>query len=224
MGRNGVGKSTLLKILVGLLRPQEGTVALRRTPDDVLDPHRTPLDQVTRLAALVPQNPSRLLFHDRVDEELAFTLRTHGTSEEFLVQLQESLGIGSLGSAHPRDLSTGERQRVALAAVLAAGSRILLLDEPTRGLDPATKGRLGSWLRGFTKDGGTVVMATHDVELVAATADEVAWLDHGKLVKQGSVAEVLGPDPIFGPQISRLLGDGRWQTPHQVLQALAEVP
>ncbi|MFH1086181.1 MAG: ATP-binding cassette domain-containing protein, partial [Chloroflexota bacterium] len=126
MGRNGAGKTTLLKHLVGLLRPQRGRVRVRD-----LDTRQASLEQLTALVGYVPQNPNALLFADTVREELAFTRQSHGLVGADDAALLRALGMDAHGERDPRDLSVGERQRVALAAILAAEPEVLLMDEPT---------------------------------------------------------------------------------------------
>ena len=188
VGVNGAGKSTLLKILVGLLQADAGTVRLRGSGVE-LDPARDPLAEITRTVGFVPQNPSRLLFHERAVDEIAFTLRTHGrASEDPLAHLAE-IGLAHVAEADPRDLSTGERQRLALAAVLAAEPEILLLDEPTRGLDAPRKAALAGRLVALRERGVTVVLATHDQDLIARCADHAIVLDGGRVASPGESAE-----------------------------------
>ena len=224
MGRNGAGKSTLLKTLVGLLRPDRGTVRLRGRSGALLDPARRRLEEITRTVGFVPQNPSRLLFHETVDAELRFSLRTHGKSAEVAEELCAELGLEDLGNAYPRDLSTGERQRVALAAVLASEPEILLLDEPTRGLDPPSKTRLTGWLEKLRGRGVTILMATHDVELVATCADRVVLLGEGRVVVEGPAREVMCDSLVFSSQVNKLLRDSRFLTVADVLALPSEAP
>ena len=106
---------------------------------------------------------------------------------------------------YPRDLSVGERARVAIAATLAADPPLLFLDEPTRGLDPEAKESLIAILRQLRDEGRAVLLVTHDVELVARAADRVVLLDRGRIVAEGHPRAVLPGSP-FAPQINRLLG------------------
>ncbi|MEM8931139.1 MAG: ATP-binding cassette domain-containing protein [Acidobacteriota bacterium] len=221
LGRNGAGKSTLLSTLVGLRRGDRGRVRLHSRDDEPIDPWRVPLDQVSRRLALLPQDPGRLLFHDTVREELAFG-HSDATSIDWAHWCRD-LEIDAFFDADPRDLSTGERQRVALAAVLSRDPDVLLLDEPTRGLDAPAKRRLAAWLRQLADGGLAVLLATHDVELVAACADRAAVLGEGRLVAEGPVADVLTDSPVFAPQIARLLRDRRWLDVDAVLVALRDL-
>jgi energy-coupling factor transport system ATP-binding protein len=190
-----------------------------------------PVEDVAAFVGYVPQDPRALLFHDTLREELEFTLRGRKTNDQRpttkdthagilsslvlgpsppIEQTLELLSLAHLASAYPRDLSGGEAQRAALAAILVAGPPVLLLDEPTRGLDYAAKDELGRLLRRLAADGRTVMMSTHDVELVAACADRVALLGDGELVVEGPVREVLSDSLIFSSQVAKLYpGTGR---------------
>jgi energy-coupling factor transport system ATP-binding protein len=132
------------------------------------------------------------------------------------------LGLTHLAEAYPRALSGGEAQRAALAAVLVANPPLLLLDEPTRGLDYAAKARLAELLRAQCAAGRSVLMATHDVELVAACADRVALLGDGELVAEGPVRELLGDSLIFSSQVAKLFPGTGWITAKQALTGLSD--
>jgi energy-coupling factor transport system ATP-binding protein len=214
LGANGSGKSTLLKALVGLVRPDSGEVEALGRPLA-----GRPVHEIARGVGLVPQNPGRLLFADRVADEVRFTRRAHGLPEGDPGALLARLGIAHLAGADPRDLSGGERQRAAIAAILAAEPPALLLDEPTRGLDAPAKAGLARLLKGLAAGGAAVVVATHDAELVAACATRAALLDAGRVTADGPPAEVL-PGTPFEPEISRLLGRPGVLTVEDALVAL----
>jgi energy-coupling factor transporter ATP-binding protein EcfA2 len=170
----------------------------------------------------VPQNPGRLLFSETVAEELAFTRRAHGLPPAEPDVWLGQLGLNGLAGAYPRDLSTGERQRAALAAILVAEPEILLLDEPTRGLDYQNKAQLTTLLDGLRRRGVTVVMATHDVELVARCADRVVILGEGEVVVDGPVRQVMTGSLVFASQINKLLRDDRFLTVEDVLRQVTD--
>ncbi|MBN1995205.1 MAG: ABC transporter ATP-binding protein [Anaerolineae bacterium] len=214
MGRNGSGKSTLLKNLVGLLHPQQGKIEILGQ-----DTRKTPLLEITQQVGFVPQNPGRLLFHDTVAEELAFTRQAHQLPPLNPTDLLQKLGLEHLAQAYPRDLSSGERQRVALAAILAAEPEIVLLDEPTRGLDYQNKAQLTRILNNLARQNVTIVLATHDVEMVAHCADRVVIMGEGQVVVDGPVREVMTESMVFASQINKLLRDSRFLTVEDVLQA-----
>ena len=207
VGRNGAGKSTLLRVLAGLHKPSSGTVRF-----DGASP------QPGRTVALCPQSPEDILFSESVTGEVAATLRSSGSTRAAADYL-EDLGIGALSNRHPRDLSAGQRVLVAIAAVAATEAPVLLLDEPTRGLDPETKELLGSLMSAWMTAGRLVVFVTHDVEMAAELATRVVILAGGEVVADGSPHDVLGTSQVFSPQMTRLFGPG-WLTPRQVATAL----
>lgn len=199
LGANAAGKTTLLKLLAGILKPDRGSVYLYGK-----DTRKLPLTELGRYVGYLSQNPNDYLFQDTVEEELRFTLNNfqipdNGICEEIL----KRLNLYGLRRANPRDLSSGERQRVALASVLVAGSRLLLLDEPTRGIDYRLKTELGGFLHEMTASGGTVVMVTHDVEFAAEYAHRVVMVFDGVVACDGS-RKVLGESIFYAPQMARL--------------------
>lgn len=201
MGHNGAGKSTLLKLCIGLLKPIQGHI--RVLGQDI---RNTPVEQLARHVGLVPQNPNALLFADTVADELAFTRRAQGLSSQDDEPLLRTLGLWNLRHHYPRDLSSGERQRVALAAILVGDPELILLDEPTRGLDYAQKEALISFLL-TQKARKTVVLVTHDVETVARCAERAVILQQGRIVADGPVGDVMGAFPAFASQMYRLYQD-----------------
>jgi len=128
-----------------------------------------------------------------------------------------TLGLTGLGERYPRDLSVGERQRAALAAILVAEPMTLLLDEPTRGLDPLEKQSLARFLQAQAARGRTVIMATHDVELAAECAQRVVILSEGQVVVDGPAREVMGQSLTFATQVNKLFGDPHLLTVQDVL-------
>jgi energy-coupling factor transport system ATP-binding protein len=218
IGVNGAGKTTLLRALLGLRMPEGGTVNVMGR--DVTEGGvRARGGQI----GYVPQQPGALLFAETVADELAFTLRSRGLRDYparygGMNGLLAALRLGGMADRYPRDLSVGERARVALAATLAGDPPLLLLDEPTRGLDPEAKDDLIAVLRGLRDEGRAVLLVTHDSDLVARTADRVVLLNHGQIVAAGHPRAVL-PGTPFAPQISQLLG-GAFLTVADVLAAL----
>ncbi len=133
--------------------------------------------------------------------------------------LLDRLGLADKADAYPRDLSVGERQRVALAAVTVTRPGALLLDEPTRGLDYGAKRALEQLLAEWRDDGMAILVVTHDVELAAAIADRVVLMSQGEIIAEGAPAEVLGASPLFAPQIAKLFPETGWLTVDDVLGA-----
>ncbi|ROQ98227.1 energy-coupling factor transport system ATP-binding protein [Streptomyces sp. 2132.2] len=217
MGRNGAGKSTLLATLVGTLAPTTGTVTVRgRTP------HRTAPQEMVRRVGLVPQEPRDLLYADTVAAECEAADSDAGAAPGTCRDLVCALLPDVPDDTHPRDLSEGQRLALALALVLTGRPSLLLLDEPTRGLDYAAKARLIEVLRGLAADGHAIVLATHDVELAAELAHRVVILAGGEIVADGPTAEVVVSSPAFAPQVAKVLAPAHWLTVPQVAKALAD--
>ncbi|MEU2655903.1 ABC transporter ATP-binding protein, partial [Streptomyces sp. NPDC007325] len=215
MGRNGAGKSTLLGTLVGMIAPTSGTVRVAG-----LAPHTTDPRTLIRHVGLVPQEPRDLLYAETVAEECEAADADAGAEPGTCRALVAELVPGVADGTHPRDLSEGQRLALALAVVLTARPPLVLLDEPTRGLDYAAKGRLVARLRALAADGHAIVLATHDVELAAELVDRVVIIAGGELVADGPVAEVVVSSPAFAPQVSKILAPEPWLTVEQVEGAL----
>lgn len=200
MGENAAGKTTLLKNMVGLLKPGRGRVLLLGR-----DTRSFSLPELARGVGYLSQNPNDYLFQDTVEDELRFTLDSLGLEDNGVVDATlERLGLIAHRKANPRDLSSGERQRVALAAVLVARPRLLVLDEPTRGVDCRLKRELGLFLTALAGEGVGVVVVTHDVEFAAEYARRVVVISSGRVVCEGSKHEVLGSSLFYCPQMARL--------------------
>jgi len=185
MGRNGSGKTTLLKLVAGLLHPARGRVQRQGT------------------VAYVPQDADTLLYAPTVREEVKDL--PGGTMP---------LGVEDWLDRYPRDLSSGERQRVAIAAA-AGRADVVLLDEPTRGLDQEAKRSLAAYLRARVDAGASVLVATHDVEWAARVADRVALMSDGEIYVEGVPRTVLSDSLVFATQVNKLLGKG-WLLPDEV--------
>jgi energy-coupling factor transport system ATP-binding protein len=218
MGRNGAGKSTLMKTLVGMRTPDSGTVEVGGHAPADLKPAR-----LLRHVGLVPQVPGDLLYESTVDRECSQADKDAGVIPGTTAALFERLSPGVRGDQHPRDLSEGQRLTLALAIVLAAEPPLLLLDEPTRGLDYTAKHRLVEILRDLASAGHAVMLATHDVELVAEVATRVVVLADGEVVADGTVPDVVVSSPAFAPQVAKILSPQAWLTPTDVAVALAGV-
>jgi energy-coupling factor transport system ATP-binding protein len=202
MGRNGSGKTTLLRTVFGFERPERGSVETAG-----LDMSRHKPAKLGRRAAYLPQRSGAMIFNETVRAELEFTRRHRGGSGDdgWLI---ETLGIGQLLDRDPRDLSEGERLRTALAASLVGEPDIVVLDEPTRGMDGRQKSQLQLLLSGLRGRGACVLLATHDTELAARVATRVVLLGEGEIVADGPPHEVLAGSLTFSTQIDRLLGGG----------------
>jgi energy-coupling factor transport system ATP-binding protein len=216
MGRNGAGKSSLLRSLVGLVRPTSGTVAVGGGHE----PAGTRPQALIRAVGLVPQEPADLLYADTVAAECAAADKDTAAPEGTCRDLFDRLSPGVPSDRHPRDLSEGQRLTLALAVILTARPPLVLLDEPTRGLDYTAKRRLVDVLRGLAADGHGVLLATHDVELVAEVADRVVVLGDGEVVADGPATDVVVASPAFAPQVAKVLAPQPWLTVSEVRTAL----
>ncbi len=217
MGRNGAGKSTLLGAMVGLSKPDSGWVGLGGDAPAGLNPQ----DLLARVG-LVPQEAADLLFAETVGRECSSADRDAEAAAGTTAALFEEFAPGIDPATHPSDLSEGQRLALVLAVVLAADPAVLLLDEPTRGLDYPTKRRLVQVLRARASSGTAVVVATHDVELVAEAADRVVVLADGEVVADGPTADIVISSPAFAPQVAKILAPQRWLTVASVAAVLPE--
>ena len=217
MGRNGAGKSTLLSALVGQLAPSSGRIRLGD-----FDPGHGQPAQIVRRAGLVPQDPSLILYADSVADELSTADRDFGLPAGAAEAVLDRIAPGTPRDQHPRDLSEGQRVALALAVILASEPPVVLLDEPTRGLDYAAKRRLVSVLAALAARGHAVILATHDVELAAEVATRVVILAEGEIVADGPAVTVLAGSPAFAPQIAKILHPARLLTVDDVIAAVGE--
>jgi energy-coupling factor transport system ATP-binding protein len=202
MGRNGAGKSSLIKALLDVVK-YEGTINKRFVK-----------------IGYIPQDANDLLYHQSVESECNQTDKdnslTPGTTAALLHELAATVNIKS----HPRDLSEGQRLALVLAIVLAPKPDLLILDEPTRGLDYESKTLLTKFLTERAESGAAVLIATHDVELVAELATRIIILAEGELVADGSTMDVLLASPSFAPQVTKVMSPRKWLTIADVLKAI----
>ena len=189
LGGNGVGKSTTLKALQGLLKPQRGSV------------------RVDGRFAMLPQNPQALFSEITVEDDLLEALHyVDKTDEEKVAAIEKmlrNLEIEHLRSLHPYDLSGGEQQRLALGKVLLLEPEILLLDEPTKGLDPFFKITLAGILRELTEQGITILMVSHDIEFCAEFGDRCAMFFDGGIVSEGEAASFFAGNSFYTTTANR---------------------
>lgn len=219
MGRNGSGKSTLLGQLAGSRHPRRGGVSVAGAAPDALSARQ----RIGRVG-LVPQDPALLLYAQSVSDECATADRDAGLSPGTTAGVLEELLPAIAHDRHPRDLSEGQRLGVALSVVLGPDPAVVLLDEPTRGLDYQAKRRLVVVLRRLAGRGRVVVVATHDVELAASAADRVLVLADGQVVADGPAREVVCHSPVFAPQVAKVLAPEPWLTVDEVAGALEGAP
>lgn len=215
MGRNGAGKSTLIRSLVGLQLPDSGTVT-------VCDREINSLSSVerSRIIGYIPQEPSDLLYKSTVNQECDQADRDHKLPPGSTFALLQESVPHIKGETNPRDLSEGQRLALVLSIVLVARPQLLILDEPTRGLDYQAKSALIDFLRTHARQNqAAILIATHDVELVAELADRTLFLSEGEKVADGNTIDVLLASPAFAPQVSKVMSPKRWLTVEDVLAA-----
>ncbi len=220
MGRNGSGKSSLMWALQGTGRRDGGTVLVRDPAGGTADPAELSSGEARRRIGLVPQTPGDLLYLSSVAQECAQADRDagqpSGTCDAVLARLVPDIER----QAHPRDLSEGQRLSLVLAIQLTASPAVVLLDEPTRGLDYGAKANLAAVLRELTDRGRSVMVSTHDVEFVASCADRVVVLAEGEVVADGRTTEIVVASPAVAPQVAKILAPLRWLNVGQVRDAL----
>lgn len=218
MGRNGSGKSSLLWALQGSGPRYAGTVQVGGT-----DPGTSSPKAARNMVGLVPQTPSDLLYLDTVGDECTQADHESDAAPGSARALLDRLAPNIDAAMHPRDLSEGQKLALVLAIQLVASPQVVLLDEPTRGLDYAAKAELASILDALAADGRAIVVATHDVEFVARVADRVVVMAQGEVVADGPTAEVVVASPAFAPQVSKVLNPASFLTVDQVRQALERI-
>jgi energy-coupling factor transport system ATP-binding protein len=216
MGRNGAGKSSLLQSIVGVKAIDRGEIS-------IFEQEPMSLKGAIRRATVgyIPQEPSDLLYAQSVAQECLQADKDNGIASGSTFALLLNLVPSISEKTHPRDLSEGQRLALALAVVLSAKPRALILDEPTRGLDYQSKALLIQILKEFVgQPGKCVVIATHDVELVAELADRVIFLSEGEIVADGPTLDILLASPAFAPQVAKVMSPRRWLTVKDVIRAL----
>lgn len=216
MGRNGAGKSTLLRSIAGLSKLDKGEIKIYE-----ITPEQLRGDMRRKTLGFIPQEPSDLLYGQSVKQECLQADSDNGLSIGATYKLLQELLPNISPKTHPRDLSEGQRLVLALAITLSASPKSLILDEPTRGLDYQTKTQLVSILKNFIADGErSVLIATHDVELVAELTDRTVFLSEGEVVADGPTLEILLASPAFAPQVAKVMSPRPWLTVQDVMNTL----
>jgi energy-coupling factor transport system ATP-binding protein len=211
VGGTGSGKSTLVQHMNLLLVPTGGEVLV-----DGVDATTLRKSELRRRVGLVFQFPESALFAPTVEEDVAFAPRQLGLGEEEVservLESLQALGAEDLAARSPFALSGGEKRRAAIAGVIAMRPEILVLDEPTAGLDPATREDLLALILGLRESGVSVVLVSHDLDEVAETADRVCALHEGRVRAMGTPAEVFYGEPTQAPatvQVASLIRASR---------------
>ncbi len=224
MGRNGSGKSSLMWALQGTGRRSGGSVEITVTGGVPADPAKMSAGEARRNVGLVPQTPGDLLYLATVAAECSQADRDAGVSAGTCDGLLDRMVPGIDRQAHPRDLSEGQRLALVLAIQLTAFPPIVLLDEPTRGLDYSAKENLAGVLQELADSGRAVIVSTHDVEFVASCAERVVVMAEGEIVADGPTADVVVASAAFAPQVAKILFPSRWLNVEQLRVALERQP
>jgi energy-coupling factor transport system ATP-binding protein len=214
LGRNGAGKSSLLWALQGALTCA-GSIDVAGQ-----DPRRLDAAQARRLVTLVPQTAADLLYLPSVGAECDQADTESDVEPGTTARLLRGLGVIVPEERDPRDLSEGQRLALVLAIQLAARPPVLLLDEPTRGLDYSAKAELRRMIGELAADGRAVLISTHDVEFAAATSRRTLLMADGELIADGSTAEVLTSSPAYAPQMAKVFAPLQILTPDEVAAGL----
>ena len=204
LGGNGVGKSTTLKVLSGMVQPQSGSV--------IIDGLKVKKDSLKQLfagrLAMLPQNPQALFTEITVEEELLEALYyeagTDAEKVDAIERMLQLMEIAHLRKSHPYDLSGGEQQRLALGKILLLKPKILLLDEPTKGLDPFFKLTLAGIFRKLKEEGVTIFMVSHDIEFCAEYADRCAMFFDGDIASIGTPREFFAGNSFYTTAANRI--------------------
>ncbi|MHA1617628.1 MAG: ABC transporter ATP-binding protein [Candidatus Njordarchaeales archaeon] len=208
VGPNGAGKTTLLKLISGIHKPVKGRVLIYGK-----DSRKLKLNELIGLVGYMPQNPEEIFFNDTVFDEIAFALRMQRVPlekiKERVLEIAKLLGISHLLKESPFNISGGEKLRVALASILVLDPKILLLDEPTRGIDWNTKYTFFSKIREVLSS-KTIILATHDIELLAELPiDKIVLVSEGEIVKEGDkrilADSVIENHKLVRPKIAHLM-------------------
>ena len=195
LGPNGAGKTTLIKLLAGILRPVAGTVKFDGKKNSATGRNGI---------AYLPQNPTILFARDSVREELAEMTAGLPDAEPRIAEVAERFSLTDLFDAHPYDLSGGEQTRLALAKLLLLSPRVLLLDEPTAGLDPLARDQLRAVLRELASGGCAILLATHDLAFASEASDRCAMFFNGKLTSCADTRRFFSENRFYTTQAARL--------------------
>ncbi len=222
LGPNGAGKSTLFLHFNGILRPSAGTVMVENVP---LTYDKKSIMKVRQKVGIVFQNPDDQLFAPTVEEDVAFGPLNVGLDqdevERRVAESLERVGMAGFEKKPPHHLSGGQKKRVAIAGILAMSPEIMVLDEPTSGLDPKGASRILHLLHKLNQEGMTIVISTHDVDLVPLYASQVYIISEGHIIKEGTPQGVFSDEETIRnanlrlPRIAHLM---------EILQKKDELP
>ncbi len=207
LGGNGVGKTTMLKILTKTLKADRGKVKIMGTEMNKLSDR----EFFSMGISLLPQNPQALFTetsaYDELAEALCYEKLSDSEKDEKVCKMLCQMELEHLRDAHPYDLSGGEQQRLALGKLLLTEPDILLLDEPTKGIDPVFKDTLGKIFKKLSENGVTILMVTHDIEFASYHADRCALFFDGTIVSASEPKEFFGGNRFYTTSANRIAGD-----------------
>lgn len=194
MGSNGSGKTTALKLLAGILKPYQGKVYLNGKSVSKMKVH----DLYNQIGYL-DQNHILQFTCDNVKDELVSCVKNIGmdTSNEKITEIIELFSLGNIMYRHPYDLSAGQQQKLALASILLKDTNVLLLDEPTKGVDPISKKNFGGLLQQINSMGVTIVMINHDIEFVAEYSHKCAMIFDGSITFEAAPGEFFSSNYFY---------------------------
>ncbi|MDP4091051.1 MAG: ATP-binding cassette domain-containing protein, partial [Bacillota bacterium] len=202
MGANGAGKTTLIKAICGLYR-YEGSIKLGGSE---VKKHK--LKEIASKIGYVSQNPNDYISKETVYDEIKFTLDNFNiTDENRIARVMDKLHLTELKDRNPRDLSGGEKQRTAIASVMVMLPEILILDEPTRGMDLVLKNELGLLLKEMNAEGKTIILVTHDMDFAAEFCTRHVLMFSGKIAAEGTIKEVMGDNLYYTTGINKIFRD-----------------
>lgn len=202
LGGNGAGKSTLLKVIAGAYKPQYGEIYMNGEKLYNIDE-----SERFRHIGYLDQNPTLYFLHDSVEEEIYNRAEKINADEKDVKYLIDLFELNNILHRHPYDISGGEKQKVALTTVLLAKPKILLLDEPTKGIDPISKKKIGELLLNLKEMGITLVIATHDIEFAARFSDRCALLFDGDIKTIEEPRDFFSQNYFYTTSINRIMRD-----------------
>ena len=200
LGQNGTGKTTFIKNINGLLKPSRGEIKIQGEKIK-----NKAISELAKKVGYLGQNPDNYLLNDSVEQEILYTLNNFNLPwSESTDLLLRDMELEAFKGVNPRDLSTGQRQRTALASVLSVSPDILILDEPTRGMDYQNKRALADILTKAKKQGRTIILVTHDIEFAAELSNRVIIMFNGEVAADGERDEVLKNNLYYSSQMNKL--------------------
>ncbi|WP_246582823.1 ABC transporter ATP-binding protein [Clostridium mobile] len=200
MGENGAGKSTLFKIICGLIDSYTGKVLIEDK-----NIKKISLDKRIKKIGYLSQNPNDYFGRRTVFDEVGYTLENISEyDEKRIINVLERLDLIHLKDRNPRDLSGGEKQRTAIACTLITDPDILILDEPTRGMDSIAKEKLGDIIKELSAQGKSIVLITHDADFAGDYVNSVMLMFNGEIVAKGPASTILYDSIYYSPQIAKV--------------------